>query len=90
MRVDGYFMSCVYNLTVTTVTDRNGGNPMRSKDAALKNEIYDFVNDWKRDYGSSPSLKKIADKMQVSRTTVYRYLKDMTDDGVCKTGNYFC
>ena len=55
---------------------------MRSKDAILKKEIYDFVNGWKRDYGTSPSLKKIADQMQVSRTTVYRYLKEMSEDGV--------
>ena len=30
---------------------------MRSKDTILKKEIYDFVNGWKRDYGTSPSLK---------------------------------
>ncbi len=54
---------------------------MRSKDTTLKKEIYDFVNGWKRDYGTSPSLKKIADQMQVSRTTVYRYLKEMSEDG---------
>ena len=55
---------------------------MRSKDTTLKQEIYDFVNGWKRGYGASPSLKKIADQMQVSRTTVYRYLKEMSEDGV--------
>ena len=55
---------------------------MRSKDTILKKEIYDFVNGWKRDYCTSPSLKKIADQMQVSRTTVYRYLKEMSEDGV--------
>ena len=55
---------------------------MRSKDTILKKEIYDFVNGWKRVYGTSPSLKKIADQMQVSRTTVYRYLKEMSEDGV--------
>ena len=55
---------------------------MRSKDTILKKEIYDFVNGWKRDYGTSPSLKKIADQMQVSRATVYRYLKEMSEDGV--------
>ena len=27
---------------------------MRSKDTILKKEIYDFVNGWKRDYGTSP------------------------------------
>lgn len=55
---------------------------MRSKDTTLKNEIYDFVNCWKRDTGTSPSLKKIADRTNVSRTTVYRYLKEMSDEGV--------
>lgn len=60
---------------------------MRSKDTTLKQEIYDFVNGWKRDYGASPSLKKIADQMQVSRTTVYRYLKEMSEDGVL---DYYC
>lgn len=55
---------------------------MRSKDTTLKKEIYDFVNGWKKDYCTSPSLKKIADQMQVSRTTVYRYLKKMSEDGV--------
>ena len=55
---------------------------MRSKDTTLKNEIYDFVNCWKRNTGTSPSLKIIADRTNVSRTTVYRYLKEMSDEGV--------
>ena len=54
---------------------------MRSKDTTLKNEIYDFVNCWKRNTGTSPSLKIIADRTNVSRTTVYRYLKEMSGEG---------
>lgn len=54
---------------------------MRSKSLELKKRIYDFVNDWKREYGRSPSLKNIADDMGVSRTTIYRYLVEMNDEG---------
>lgn len=54
---------------------------MRSKSTALKEKIYDFVNDWKREYSRSPSLKNIADEMGVSRTTIYRYLLEMNEDG---------
>lgn len=54
---------------------------MRSKSLELKRKIYDFVNDWKREYGRSPSLKNIADDMGVSRTTIYRYLVEMNDEG---------
>ena len=32
----------------------------------------------------SPSLRDIADTMHVSRTTVYRYLKEMSEDGLLK------
>ena len=54
---------------------------MRSKSLELKRKIYDFVNDWKREYGRSPSLKNIADDLGVSRTTIYRYLVEMNDEG---------
>lgn len=53
---------------------------MRSKSLELKKRIYDFVNDWKREYGRSPSLKNIADDIGVSRTTIYRYLVEMNDE----------
>ncbi len=55
---------------------------MRSKSSELKREIYSFVNGWIRENGSSPSLKNIAERMNVSRTTVYRYLQEMDRDGV--------
>lgn len=55
---------------------------MRSKDEALKKSIYNFINARKRDCGSAPSLGEIAKQMEVSKTTVYRYLREMTDDGI--------
>lgn len=54
---------------------------MRSKDSLLKEKIYAFVNDWIRDHGRSPSLGAVAGGLGVSRTTVYRYLVAMTDEG---------
>ncbi len=54
---------------------------MRSKSAETKRKIYDFVNDWRRDEGRSPSLKAIADHLKVSRTTVYHYLIEMNEQG---------
>lgn len=54
---------------------------MRHKSDALKEKIYQFVNDWKRDKGHSPSLGDIAKRLDVSRTTIYRYLTEMTEEG---------
>ena len=54
---------------------------MRSKSSSLKKEIYAFVNGWLRENGSSPSLRNIADSLNVSRMTVYRYLQEMDRDG---------
>ena len=55
---------------------------MRAKSAHLKRDIYEFVNAWKRENGRSPSLKVIADRFHVSRTTIYRYLLEMTADNI--------
>lgn len=62
---------------------------MRSKSPQRKEEIYRFVNEWKQLHGASPSLKIIADRLGVSRTTVYRYLLEMTEDqtGLVYTGD---
>lgn len=61
---------------------------MRSKNIQLKEQIYCFVNEWKQEHGASPSLKIIADRTGVSRTTVYRYLLEMTEEqtGLVYTG----
>lgn len=55
---------------------------MRSKSQELKNKIYDFVNAYRREYGYSPSLSRIADKFGMSRTTIYRYLVEMDKEGM--------
>ncbi len=54
---------------------------MRSKSAVMKKKIYEYVNDRRRNEGRSPSLKMIADHLKVSRTTVYRYLLEMNEQG---------
>lgn len=54
---------------------------MRSKDLDLKKAIYQQVNQWKQIWGYSPSLADLANELHVSRTTVYRYLKEMSEDG---------
>lgn len=62
---------------------------MRYKNLELKKQIYKFVNEWRQVSGKSPSLKNIADEMEVSRTTVYRYLLEMNDEnwGLTYTGD---
>lgn len=62
---------------------------MRYKSLELKKQIYAFVNEWRQVSGKSPSLKNIAEKMGVSRTTVYRYLLEMNDEnwGLTYTGD---
>ena len=54
---------------------------MRSKNTQLKREIYEFVNEFKRENGKSPTLREVAAAMDVSRTTIYRYLTEMNDKG---------
>lgn len=53
---------------------------MRSKSPELKRQIYDFVNGWKRENGYSPTLSVLATNFNVSRTTIYRYLVEMTEE----------
>ena len=55
---------------------------MRYKSMELKRKIYDFVNEWKRENGHSPTLSVIASNFSVSRTTIYRYLVEMTAENM--------
>ena len=55
---------------------------MRSKSIELKNKICEVVNDWKRNSGKSPSLKELGDALGVNKSTVYRYLVEMTEEGM--------
>ncbi len=55
---------------------------MRSKSAELKTKICDTVNDWKRNVGRTPSLKELGDELGVNKSTIYRYLVEMNEDGL--------
>lgn len=55
---------------------------MRSKSLEVKNQICAIVNDWKRSTGKSPSLKELGDKLGLNKSTVYRYLVEMAEEGM--------
>lgn len=55
---------------------------MRSKSAELKTKICYTVNDWKRNVGRTPSLKELGDALGVNKSTIYRYLVEMNEDGL--------
>ena len=55
---------------------------MRTKSMELKRQIYDYVNEWKRENGHSPTLSVLANYFKVSRTTIYRYLVEMTSENM--------
>lgn len=55
---------------------------MRTKSMELKRQIYDYVNEWKRENGHSPTLSVLANNFKVSRTTIYRYLIEMTAENM--------
>ena len=55
---------------------------MRSKSTELKRQIYDYVNEWKRENGHSPTLSVLVSNFCVSRTTIYRYLVEMTAENM--------
>ena len=55
---------------------------MRSRSADFKNRICDVVNDWKRNAGRTPSLKEIGDELGVNKSTIYRYLMEMNEEGL--------
>lgn len=54
---------------------------MRSRSIDFKNKICDIVNDWKRSTGRTPSLKEIGDELGVNKSTIYRYLMEMNEEG---------
>lgn len=55
---------------------------MRSRSTDFKNRICDVVNDWKRNVGRTPSLKEIGDELGVNKSTIYRYLVEMDEEGL--------
>jgi len=55
---------------------------MRSKSPELMERICSFVGNYYRDNHASPSLRKIADGVDIARTTAYRYLIEMDERGM--------
>ena len=55
---------------------------MRSRNPEIFKRIEDFIDDYKDKYGSSPSLREIADAAHLSTSGARRYLLDMRDQGI--------
>ena len=55
---------------------------MRSKNPALMKEICTYVSDYYRIKRSSPSVSEIAKGVGIAKTTAYRYLVEMNEQGM--------
>lgn len=53
---------------------------MRKKNPALKQKIYDFVNEFYRENNIAPSFKEISDGIEMNKSLVYYYVLDMSED----------
>ena len=54
---------------------------MRSRSDELKKRIYEYVNERKRE-GFHPSLSEIGSQFGYDKSTIYRYLMEMKEDGM--------
>ena len=61
---------------------------MRLYDSALKQLILDCVNQYYTENNQLPTGKDITERIDKPQTTVYRYLKKMSDDGVISYSAY--
>ena len=61
---------------------------MRSKNAGIMSKIKKFAEDYFLEYRKSPSASEIAAAVGVTRATVYRYLKDMANNGMIDYSDY--
>ena len=55
---------------------------IRKKDPQIMREIKSFIEDYYFEYHQSPSLQKIATAVGIGRTTAYRYIVDMNENGM--------
>lgn len=55
---------------------------MRTKNAAILAEIEKYVCRYTDRYGSSPTIQEIADDVGLSKTTAYRYVTQLCEDGI--------
>ena len=61
---------------------------MRSKDKTVLNAIEAFICDFTDLNGYSPTMQEIADKVGVSRPTVYRYVVKLCEEGILNRSGY--
>ena len=55
---------------------------MRSKNPELMNAIKEFVNKYYREHHTSPSTQTIGEAVGVTKSTVHRYLVEMSEKGI--------
>ena len=55
---------------------------MRTRSKERMNQIESFVDEYTLEYRHSPSIQTIADKIGVSKSTAFYYLRDMTALGI--------
>lgn len=55
---------------------------MRSKNKGTIAAIEQFVRDYTDQFGRSPTMQEIGDAVGISLSSAYRYVKQMTDDGL--------
>ena len=54
---------------------------MRSKNRETMLEIEQFVQDYVNEYGRSPSMQEVGDKVGISVASAYRYITAMANEG---------
>lgn len=55
---------------------------MRVKDQGAMDSILKFVNEYYREYHTSPTIKQISEATGISKSTTHRYVVDMQERGV--------
>jgi len=55
---------------------------VRYKDQNKKMEIVEYVNDFYREYHSTPTVREIARHVSLGKSAVYNYLSEMRDEGM--------
>lgn len=55
---------------------------MRTKNQEWMNAIEEFINDYADEYGRAPTIKEIADGVNMSRANVGRYMMEMREKGI--------
>ena len=55
---------------------------IRKKDQKIMDRIIECVEDYYSDYNSSPSIQYIATELEISKSTVHRYLMEMHEKGL--------